>query len=209
MCDYNSNTWSNHIQLLCLKSDLPSLLSLLQSTPWPKSSKTWVTIWHEKFLKEKSLTNSKMKYLNVQLLGLSGQPHKVLHNISTTQEAKKLRLNIKFLTNDYMTNERRSLDQPSISSACVLCEALLDSTEHVLASCRSTSHVRDRLLPELLNTVAMVQPLCQILEMDPSPSPHILIQFVLECSSPNIQNPSAFLHTIQESLKSIKLVERD
>ena len=149
-----------------------------------------------------------MKYLNVQLLGLSGQPHKVLYNILTTQEAKKLCLHIKFLTNDYMTNERLSLDQPNISSACVLCEALLDYAEHVLASCRSTSDVGDRLLPELLNTVAMVQPIFQILEMDPPPPPHILTQFVLDCSTPNL--PESFrIPTHNPRISEIYKISRD
>ena len=96
MCNNNSTTWSNHLQLLCIKYGLPSPLSLLNQSPWSKESwtclvKTRVTIWHEKELRKKSLNNSKMKYLNVQLSGLNGAPHPALRNITTTQDVKKLR----------------------------------------------------------------------------------------------------------------------
>ena len=211
MCSTSSTTWSNHIQLLCYKYGLPAPLTLLQNTPWSKSSwsclvKTRVTLWHENLLKRKALSNSKMCFLNVQLHGLTGQPHKVLHNITTTQEAKKLRLHIKFLVNDFLTNERLSLDQPSISPACPLCHAPLDSIEHVLVVCRATSEVRDRLLPELLNTVAMVQPMCQLLAL--APAPQILTQFVLDCSSLNL--PDCYrIPTHNPRISEIFKVSRD
>jgi hypothetical protein len=73
---------------------------------WNTTVKTRVTIWHEKELKRISVGNSEMQYLNVQLSSLSGRPHPVLHNISTTQDAKKLRLHLKFLTCDFLPNEK-------------------------------------------------------------------------------------------------------
>ena len=124
-----------------------------------------------------------MKYLNVQLLGLSGRPPPVLQNILTTQDVKKLRLHLKFLTCDYLTNDRLAADQPGRSPACSLC-GVLDSIEHVLLACRATDSVRSRLLPELLNTVSKVQPTCALLAMLPPPS--ILAQFVLDCTSFNL-----------------------
>ena len=91
MCKTNSTTWSNHVQLLSLKYNLPSPLSLIQSTPWPKEAwkllvKTRITNWYETHLRQQALKNSKMKYLNVQLLGLSGAPHPALQNIRTSQD---------------------------------------------------------------------------------------------------------------------------
>ena len=127
-----------------------------------------------------------MKYLNVNLLGLSGSPHPAVRNICTNQDAKKLRIHLKFLTCDLLTNERISLNQPHHSPACTLCLCPLDSIEHITASCRATSDVRDRLLPQLLNMVARVQPLCAILDHNTYTTPHILTQFVLDCSSPNL-----------------------
>ena len=146
--------------------------------------KTRVTVWHERELRRKALSNSKMAYLNVQLTGLSGHPHPVLHNITNTQEAKKLRVHLKFLTSDYLTNERRAKDNPALSSACVLCSDPLDSIEHVMVTCRATSEVTRRIYPELVNAISQVQPTCRILQFHPSPS--ILTQFLLDPTSMNL-----------------------
>ena len=189
MCKTNSTTWSNHLQLLCLRYGLPSPLTLLQTQPWPKKSwksfvKTKITQWFEADMRQKALNNSKMKYLNVKLSGLSGAPHPVIMNINTQQDVKRLRFHVKFLTCDYLTNEWLSKDQPHLSSACVLCAAPVDSLEHVLVLCRATQECRSKLLPELLNTVAAVQPMCAILQ--PYPAPDILLQFILDCTSLNL-----------------------
>ena len=120
--------------------------------------------------------------------GLSGRPHPILHNIQTTQDVKKLRTHLKFLTCDFLTNDRLAKDKPGFSSACELCLKNRDSIEHVLASCTATAEVRQRLYPELVNSVAQVQPMCSILLCYPSPS--ILTQFILDCSSLNL--PSSY-----------------
>ena len=190
MCGSSSTTWSNHLQLLCLKYGLPSPLLLMQSGPsWSKEDwhclvKTRVTIWFENYLRRLSIGNSKMKYLNVQISGLTGASHPALHNISTTQDAKKLRLHLKFLTCDFLTNERLSNDQPNLSPACSLCDHPVESIEHVLVACNATNEVRSRLLPNLMNVVANVQPKCGILLYNPPAS--ILTQFILDCTSLNL-----------------------
>ena len=84
--------------------------TLWSKEAWKCLVATNVTIYHERLLKEHAAANSKMKYLNVQLTGLSGNPHPALHNIYTTQQAKKLRLHIKFLTGDFLTGERQAND---------------------------------------------------------------------------------------------------
>ena len=212
MCSSNSTTWSNHIQLLCLKYGLPSPLSLLRSgTLWTKDSwnclvKTRVTIWYEQEFRRLSSRNSKMNYLNVKLSGLTGAPHPALHNISTTQDVKKLRLHLKFLSGDFLTNERLSIDQPSISPACSLCDAPVESIEHVLVVCRATGEVRSRLLPELMNAVASVQPTCQILEDIPPAS--ILCQFILDCTSLNLPD-SIRVPTHNPGISAIYRISRD
>ena len=194
MCRSNSTPRGNHLQLLCQKYSLPSPLSLLQSgSPWSKEAwnsliKTRVTVWYVKELRRLSLSNSKMQYLNVQLTGLSGAPHPCLHNIITTQDVKRLQLHLKFLSGDFLTNERLNLDQPNISPACKLCNAPVESSEHVLVVCRATQEVRSRLVPDLMNTVAQVQPTCELLQCQPSPS--ILTQFLLDCTSINL--PDSF-----------------
>ena len=124
MCDSNSTTWSNHIQLLCQKYSLPSPLYLLENeTPWSKESwkchvKTKVIVYYEKKLRAASATNSRMNYLNVQLHGLTGRPHPALSGILTTRDTKKLRHHIKFLAGDFLTEERQA-------------NASLSSTRHV------------------------------------------------------------------------------
>ena len=189
MCETNSTTWCNHVTLLCLQYNLPSPLSLLRTKPvskleWNTMVKTRVISWHENEMRRKASDNSKMKYLNVQILGLSGRPHPALNNIYTTQDTKKLRHHLKFLTCDYLTNERLSKDRPHHSPACYLCLDPTDSIEHVLTICRATAEVRNRLFPELVNVVAKVQPMCSILQHHPPPD--ILTQFILDCTSLNL-----------------------
>ena len=187
MCSSNSTTWANHVQLICQKYGLPPPLALLQTPAWSKSKwdalvKTRITTWHERYLRGLSQNNSKMKYLNVQLSGLTGRPHPVLQNIQTTQDCKKLRLHLKFLTCDLITDT----DSSTSSLACILCNSasIPDSTEHVLMSCHTLSEVRSRMLPELMNTVYQVQPMSEILSGDVSL--FVMTQFILDCSSPNL-----------------------
>ena len=143
--------------------------------------KTKIRIYSEVKLRKKTEGNSKMCYLNVELAGLSGSPHVALLNINTTQDALKLRYHLKFLTGDYLTAERVSADQ-STSPMCKLCEAPVESTEHVLTACLSTADTRRRLLPELLNTVSQVQPSSAILLSQD----YYLTQFLLDCTSINL-----------------------
>ena len=216
MCEGNSTTWSNHVQLLCKKYDLPSPLSLLHSKEpvskesWKTLVKTKVTVWHEKTLREAARNNSKMIYLNVKLTGLSGRPHPILHNICTTQDAKKLRLHIKFLTCDFMTNDRLSKTRTSRSSACDLCPAPApsESVEHVLVSCIATAEVRRRLYPELLNVVAQVQPLCGILHSHPPQPSSVLAQFILDCTSFNLPE-SCRIPTHNPEVSKVCKISRD
>ena len=71
---------------------------------------------------------------------------------------------------------------------CKLCQAPTESTAHALTSCRATADVRDRMLPELLNIVAWVQPCCSILES--YEQPWVLTQFILDCTSLNLPDSS-------------------
>ena len=188
MCPTNSTTWSNHLSLICQQYDLPCPLQLLQSPPWPKEVwtsyvKTKVTVWHETHLQSMSKINSKMSYLNINFHGLSGRPHPALLNVSSTQDAKKLRPYLKFLTCDTTNCFMGSDDNKS----CLLCLAEC-SIEHVLASCPATKSIKERLLPSLLNIIANVQPKCAILESYYVNS--ILVQLILDCTSLNL--PESF-----------------
>ena len=188
MTDNKSLTWSAHLRNLCLKYNLPDPLKLLESNDvWPKTKwiteiKTKITIYHEKELRQQAALNSKMVYLNVQLQGLSGCPHPVLQNINNMQEVKKLRIHLKFLTGDFLTAERLAKDTGS-DPRCKLCPSPEESTNHVLTQCKATQDIKNRLLPELLNVIALVQPSCTLLL---SPQPKYLTQFLLDCTSPNL-----------------------
>ena len=108
-------------------------------------------------MRAESLTNSKMSLLNVQLLSLSGPPHPALQNINTTQDFKRLRPHLKFLTGDYPHGVTLSHNQSNLSSACKLCDNPVDSTDHVLSVCRATADFRQRIYPQLMNIVAAVR----------------------------------------------------
>ena len=187
MCDENSTTWSNHIRILCLRYGLPSPLMLLNSTPWSKQSwkdltVTRITAWHEREMRGLASQNSKMKYLNVQVTGLTGCPHPALHNISNTQDVAKLRSHLKFLIQDLVPRRVIEADE-----SCMLCGiTYIELHEHLLVSCRDQvlKDLRNRLIPELLNAVSLTYPNCAILCNDPTPS--VLAQFVLDCTSLNL-----------------------
>ena len=101
MSKTNSLTWANHIRILCSIYSLPDPLTLMNTPAYPKQKwkelvKTNVTVHAEKKWRKESLKNSKMKYLNVNLLGLNGRQHPVLLNITTTRDIPKLRIYLKF-----------------------------------------------------------------------------------------------------------------
>ena len=125
-----------------------------------------------------------MSYINVQVCSLSGNPHPALHYLLTTQDAKKVRYHLKFLCGDFLTGERLGIDQ-GVSPQCPLCTAPVETADHILVNCRPMHHVRERLLPELLNAIFIADPTCLILA-DPA-SPH-LAQFLLDCTSLNLPN---------------------
>ena len=123
---------------------------------------------------------------------------------SPTQYVKKLRLHLKFLTGDFFTNERPNLDKPNISLACQLCHAPLETSEHVLLACSATQEVRSRLMPDRMNTVAKVQPICELLQYHPPAS--ILAQLILNCSPLNLSD--TFPVPTHNHLKYLQSIQR-
>ena len=134
---------------------------------------------------------------------LSGAPHVALLNVKTPQDVRKLRYHLKFLVGDFLIAERMSLDQGT-SPKCKLCDAPIESLDHVLSSCLATAEIRRRILPELLNVVVQVQPSSAILR---SQSLH-LTQFILDCTSLNL--PDSFrVPTHNPRVSEIFCVSRD
>ena len=192
MADSNSWTWSAHLRTLCQRYRLPNPLQLLQDgvtmdkAHWKTLTKTNVTVYYEKKLRADAQRNSKMKYLNVNMQGLSGIPHPALQNITSTQDVQKLRYHLKFLCGDFLTAERLSRDN-NTSPQCKLCLTAVETTAHVLTKCRATSEVQRDLIPTLLNTIQDIDPHNHIL-LSPIPTEY-LTQFLLDCTSPNLPEP--------------------
>ena len=208
MAGNKSNTWAVHVRLICLQYGLPDPLALLNQPVWPKALwsqyvKSKVLSYTETKLRKLSQRNSKMCYLNVELVGLSGAPHVALLNIKNTQDVRKLRYHLKFLTGDYLTEERLSLNQGT-SPQCKLCHAPVESLDHVLTGCLGTAETRRRILPDLLNVVSQVQPMSSIL----SSQSNYLTQFILDCTSLNLPN-SFRVPTHNPRVSEIFKVSRD
>ena len=205
-----STTWSAHLRLLCRKYKIPDPLYLMEQEPlwsrerWKTLTKTNVIIEHERDLRAKATPNSKMTYLNVQTCSLSGTLHPALQHLLTTQDAKKVRYHIKFLCGDFLTGERLGLDQ-GVNPQCPLCPAPVETASHILVQCRAMHHVRERLLPELLNAILTADPTCLILVYPASPH---LAQFLLDCTSLNLPNHFR-LSPQNPSIKEVFKISRD
>ena len=194
MADLRSLTWANHIRLLCAKYSLPDPLNLLKSDScskeeWKELIKTNITVEAEKKWRQEAKNNSKMEFLNVDLLGLAGRPHPALLNITTPREVEKLRVHLKFLTGDFLTYQRRAKDRNSADSHCRICPATCEDIPHVLTECKGTAEVRQRLLPDLLNIVCSINPNSHLLDY-PRVDKKTLTQFILDSGSPNLDNDS-------------------
>ena len=150
---------------------------------WKTLITTRVTVYHEKQLREKAAKNSSLKFLNVQLLGLSGRPHPSLLGITETRQVQKLRSHLQLLTGDFPSFELIGYRQNS-DQQCRLCLNPLESIQHILTECSATSDPRNRIFPELLNLVSAIDPNNQLLQ--PNISKCILTQFVLDPTSFNL-----------------------
>ena len=195
MSDNTSLTWAAHVRLLCLKYQLPDPLALLDSNLWSKDrwkkhTETKILAFHEAELRSRARANSKLKFLNVQIRGLSGRHHPVLTGVNTTRDVVKLRPHIKMLAGDYLcyatlARERGGNPQCRICPSSQQHPAPEENVVHILAQCRGTADTRNRIIPELLNTVHQYFPSNQILD---KPGHLNLTQFILDCSSPNLPN---------------------
>ena len=202
MSDDSSVTWAVHVRILCQQYDLPDPLRLLQQEDaWPKSKwRNWCTTrvraYHEKYWKEKSLTNSKMLFLHVQLLGLNGRHHPALFGLQTTRQVEKMRPHLKMLSGDYLTYSRIALDRKAGDPSCRICRTSPsqlvppETIEHLLTECKGTAEVRERIFPELLNALLLAQPNHPYLSCPPAfhKLDITLAQFILDCTSFNLHS---------------------
>ena len=101
----NSRTWAANMRHIFRMYGLEEPLKCLQRDPPSKSQfkediLTKVTVFHETELRNLAKNNSRMEYMNVNLIGLRGKHHPSLANIVTVEEVKKLRPHTKLLIGD-------------------------------------------------------------------------------------------------------------
>ena len=130
----------------------------------------------------------KLLYLNIQAIGLSGRPYPVLAWVLTTQDVMTIRPHLKMLAGDYICYAYLAHDR-GVDPHCRMCKSLsshpapAEDLVHLLTRCRATADTRDRVLPELFNTVSKYIPSNALLT---STAHHHLTQFILDCSSLNL-----------------------
>ena len=193
MSEDSSVTLSVHLRLITNMYGLPNPLFLLEGALWPKNKwkqlcQVKVRTYHENILRTKALTNYKLDFLNIQAIGLNGFSHPALHNILTTQEVSMARPHLKMLTGDYQCLANIARDRGS-NPQCRICppsSAPPETITHILLQCTGTTDSRNRVWPELLNTVAAIFPNNQILSN--VTSPEVATQFILDCTSLNLPN---------------------
>ena len=133
--------------LQCLQSDPP------QRSVYKEHILTKITAFHEKELRQNSVSNSNMMYLNVSVSGLRGKRHPALSNLLTAFNVKKSRPHLKMLCMDYYTYEKRA-DQSGGAPQCRSCTAANQKTppaeniHHIITQCVAYSDVRERIMKE-------------------------------------------------------------
>ena len=184
----NSRTWSINLKHLSKMYGIEDPLSCLQRDPPNKSQyKQYISdkinIFHETELRLAAAKNSKMKYLNVSLHGLTGRLHPALGgDIRTTSDVDKMRPHLKLLSGDYLTYQVRS-QQSGGSPICRLCGLADETSCHIIASCQKLD--RKQFLEEYKS-------LCLLSENNISfdymvKSEETLTQFILDPCSFNLK----------------------
>ena len=198
MSNSNSLTWAAHVRTVFLMYSLPNPLQLLDSTPWPKErwknhTSIVVISHHEAALRAKAASNIKLQYLNVKCSGLLGKPHPMLTWVQTTQDVVLVRPHVKMLAGDYPCYAFLAHDR-GVAPYCRLCSVSPNSMppnhpvpvedyQHILTQCRATADTRADKLATLVNTVAYH---CNYNSILNTPSPTLLTQFMLDCTSLNL-----------------------
>ena len=139
-----SKTWSRYFIYLSELYGTDTPLLCLEQTPPDRDTiknyyKTKIIQFHEKEQRQLAKSNSSMKYLNVDLLGLSGKIHPIISNIYTSKEVETAIPHIKMLCLNYYTCELKSKYKGG-SDKCPRCiDYKTDNIQHIL-----TSHISEK-----------------------------------------------------------------
>ena len=166
---------------------------------------TKITAFHERELRNKARTNEYMKYMNVNLSGLRGRSHPCLSGIITTEEEKRLRPFLKFLTGDYLTYPKK-FDQTNLGSpSCRLCDQEEGETVcHILAVCPFYNGKRAKFIEEM-KIVCQKITYFDFEDTIGDGSPEKLTQFILDPTSFNLKNRVNISDPIVPDLYSISI----
>ena len=162
--------------------------SLWSKEKWKDFYNARVVSFHEKALRKKAVDNDKLKYLNIQLTGLTGRAHPILSWVLTTQDVVRARIHLKMLSGDYLCQANLAKDR-GLDPSCLLCKSLLrlpapaENILHILTMCKATSETRQRIVPELLNCLSKYFPSNSLLR---SINHAQLCQFILDPTSLNL-----------------------
>ena len=152
----NSTTWAVNMRHISKLYNLEDPLTCLNRDP-PKKSDfsemiiTRITAFYEKELRTLAADNSMMEFLNVNLAGLRGRHHPALAYLVTTEEVKKSRPHLKFLTGDYLTYQKKFDQSGSGSPLCRICRLENETISHVIGTCVAFNETRSRILDEITN----------------------------------------------------------
>ena len=148
---------------------------------------TKITQFWEYKLRTDAKNNSKMQYLNVNLIGLNGRCHPAVSDINTTQQVSRMRPHLKMLCGDYFTYELKAKYQGG-SPNCRLCPPdiqAIENIEHILTTCQIYSDVRARVISSMK---LILQDIDYISEPEQLFSDKKnLTQFILDCTSANLK----------------------
>ena len=186
----NSRTWAINLRHISKMYSLEDPLTCLLKGPPSKSQfketvLTKISAFHENELRRMAATNSKMGYLNVGLLGLRGKHHPSLLNIITTEDVKKSRLHLKFLSGDYLTYQTKFDQSGKGSPLCKICRSENETISHIISICPAFSDIRLRIFQEI--SVLCLRSKSKINFQDTLHNPENLTQFILDPTSFNLE----------------------
>ena len=134
------------------------------------------------------------KNQTISEVGRKGPSNKIFLLYNCCTKIRSRQHTHKRLTGDYLTYARQAADRKTNDPHCRLCQAPYEDIKHILAECRSLSDIRQRILPDMLNLVSMINPSSGLLNPQ-TLTTATLTQFILDCGSINLNNSYRLSYT--------------